>query len=70
MRITRFVFQARIPLTRGRRPGSGRGRGSRGAHHGRGISHHPVGEFEVVMEKYSGHSGRGAVIKTEDHNLS
>lgn len=57
-------------MKRGRAPG--RGRGSRGGHHGvgRGIVHHPVGEFEVVMEKFSGHSGRGAVIKTEDHNMS
>lgn len=58
---------ARIPLKRGRQPGSGRGRAGRGTHQGvgRGIAHHNVGEFEVVMEKYSSHRGRGGIIKTE-----
>lgn len=55
---------ARIPLKRGRQPGSGRGRAGRGTH--RGIAHHGVGgEFEIVMEKYSSHPGRGGIIKTE-----
>ena len=65
------LFQARIPLKRGRQPGSGRGRAGRGTHHGvgRGIAHHGVGEFEVVMEKYSSHPGRGGIIKTEPSSL-
>ena len=37
---------------------------------GRGIAHHGVGEFEVVMEKYSSHPGRGGIIKTEPSSLS
>lgn len=63
---------ARIPLKRGRQPGSGRGRAGRGTHQGvgRGIEHHNVGEFEVVMEKYSSHPGKGGFIKTEPSSLS
>jgi len=58
---------ARVPAKRGRQPGSGRGRG-RGTHHGvgRGIAHHHgAGEFDIVMEKFSSHPGRGGIIKTE-----